>query len=88
MHSLSKKELVLELEVGLNVLKTNFHAFCLRTDFSATSDPQLLHFLTHLVKANHVKLTAHVDPLRTDAEDADALQTPLCVNDAGRHGGR
>lgn len=28
-----KKELVLELEVGLNVLKTNFHAFCLRTDF-------------------------------------------------------
>lgn len=44
--------------------------------------------LPYLVKTDQVQLTAHVDPLRTDAKDADALQTPLRVHDADRHGRR
>lgn len=42
--------------------------------------------LGYLVKANQVKLTTHVDPLGTDAKDADPLQTPLCVNNTSCHG--
>lgn len=42
----------------------------------------------YLVETNQIKLTTHVDPLRTDAKDADALQTPLSVHDASRHGRR
>lgn len=42
----------------------------------------------YLVKADQVELSAHVDPLGADAEDADALQPPLRVHDARRHGRR
>lgn len=42
----------------------------------------------YLVKADQVELTAHVDPLGTNAKDADAPQAPLRVHDAGRHGCR
>lgn len=41
----------------------------------------------YLVKTHHVHLTAHVDPLRADAEDADPLQAALGEHDPGRHGG-
>lgn len=44
--------------------------------------------LDYLVKANQVKLTTYVDPLRTDAKDADPLQTPLRIHNASRHGRR
>lgn len=42
----------------------------------------------YLVETDQVKLTAHVDPLGADAEDADPLQAPLSVHDACRHGRR
>lgn len=32
-------------------------------------------------------MTAHIDPLRADAEDADPLQAPLGKHNPGRHGG-
>ena len=43
---------------------------------------------THLVEADQVDLPTDVDPLGADAEDADLLEAPLGVHDAGRHGGR
>lgn len=49
---------------------------------------QKLTAVAHLVKADQVELATHVDPLRTDAEDADPLQTPLRIHDASRHGRR
>lgn len=40
----------------------------------------------YLVKTHQVHLTAYVDPLGADAEDAGPLQAPLSVHDTSRHG--
>lgn len=44
--------------------------------------------LAYLVEADQVQLAAYIDPLGTNAKDADALQAPLRVHDACRHGRR
>lgn len=38
---------------------------------------------THLVKADQVELTGDVDPLRTDAKDAESLHAALGVHQPG-----
>lgn len=42
---------------------------------------------TRLVKADQIELTADVDPLWTDAENAELFEASLGVHDAGCHGG-
>lgn len=42
---------------------------------------------THLVEADQVELPTDVDPLGAYAEDANAFEPPLGVDDAGCHGG-
>lgn len=43
---------------------------------------------SHLVKADQIYLSADVDPLWADAENANAFEASLGIHNAGGHGSR